>query len=88
MHILTSASDLKLNILLNLLHFLSNGEILMKKMNFELIPINKIKFLKKNVEKTATFERLLNNERSKKLSFLRRLTQFYPLLLHCLFVEN
>ena len=86
--ILNLSSDLKINILLHILHSLSNGEILMKKQNFELIPISKIKFLKKHVEKKAALERLLNGERSTKLMFLRRLTQSFPLLLHCLFVET
>ena len=43
--ILNSSSDSKLDTLLNFLHFLVNGEICMKKEHFDLIPINRLKFL-------------------------------------------
>ena len=49
---LNAASDVKLNTLVRFLHFLSNGEIKIKKENFEILQNNKkINFLKKNVEK-------------------------------------
>ena len=46
--ILIYASDNKLNTLIRFLHFLSNGEIKMKRDNFEIIQANrKLGFLKK-----------------------------------------
>ena len=53
--ILTSASDTKLNTLIRLLHFIANGEIKIKKANFDVIEENrKLGFIKRNVEKSST----------------------------------
>ena len=46
--ILQFASDLKLNTVIKFLHFLSNGEIKIKKQNFDaLISLKRLGFLKK-----------------------------------------
>jgi hypothetical protein len=46
--LLTSASDLKLNTVIKFLHFLSNGEIKIKKQNFDaLVTLKRFRFLKK-----------------------------------------
>ena len=50
--ILNFACDVKLNTLIRLLHFIANGEITIKKSNFELITsARKLSFIKKHVEK-------------------------------------
>ena len=49
--LLTSASDLKLNTVIKFLHFLSNGEIKIKKQNFDaLVTYKRFRFLKKVIK--------------------------------------
>jgi hypothetical protein len=46
--LLNSASDLKLNTVIKFLHFLSNGEIKIKKQNFDaILSLKRLHFLKK-----------------------------------------
>ena len=86
--ILTFASDQQLNTLIKFLHFLSNGEITMKKENFEQISkARKIHVLKKFVEKKSAVNEMLKAERRTKINFLKKLSGIYPFLLHSLFVE-
>jgi hypothetical protein len=87
--ILNFASDTKLNTLLRLLHFISNGEIQIKRINFEIIHSNKkLSLIKRTVEKKAALKRLLNNDREVKLKFLKKLSSIYSALLYCLFNED
>ena len=87
--ILTFASDTKLNTLIRFLHFLSNGEIKIKKNNFDIIHASqKLNFIKRHVEKKAALSRLLKSEREEKMKFLKKLSTLYSALLHCLFNEN
>ena len=87
--ILNFASDTKLNTLLRLLHFISNGEIQIKRVNFEIIQNNKkLSIIKKAVEKKAALKRLLNTDREAKLKFLKKLSSIFSALLYCLFNEN
>jgi hypothetical protein len=87
--ILYFASDSKLNTLIRFLHFVVNGIIKIKRENFEIIEKNKkLLILKRNVEKKAAFTRLLQSERSAKLTFLRKLSSIYSALLYCLFNET
>ena len=87
--ILTFASDSKLNTLIRLLHFIANGEIKIKRVNFEVIQANKkLKLIKKNVEKRAAVNRLLKSERDQKLKFLKQLSSIFSALLYCLFNET
>jgi hypothetical protein len=87
--ILTFASDVKLNTLIRFLHLLSNGEIKIKKDNFEILQKHKkLSLLKKTVEKKAAVARLLKSERIEKLKFLKKLSNIYSALLYCLFNEN
>ena len=87
--IITSASDNKLNTLIRFLHFLANGEIKMKRENFEIVQANrKLAFLKRKVEKKAALSRLLQSERIDKVNFLKQLSSIYSALLYCLFNEN
>jgi hypothetical protein len=87
--VLNFASDVKLNTLIRFLHFLSNGEIKMKKENFEILQKNKkVALLKRYVEKKAAVSRLLKSERGEKIKFLRQLSSVYSPLLYCLFNET
>ena len=87
--ILTFASDTKLNTLIKLLHFISNGEIKIKRRNFEIIQANKkLALIRKNVEKKAALARLLKSEREVKIKFLKKLSPIFSSLLYCLFNED
>jgi len=86
---LNFASDSKLNTLIRFLHFLSNGEIKIKKENFEILQANKkVTVLKRNVEKKAAVQRLLKSDRHLKLQFLKKLSGVFSVLLYCLFNET
>jgi len=86
LQILNFAEDTKLNTLIKFLHFLAKGEIPIKKDNFNaVVAQNKLKVLKKVVEKNAAVQRLLKSDRKVKLQFLKKLKNVYPHLLHCLF---
>jgi hypothetical protein len=86
--VLQGASDSQLNTLIKFLHFLSNGEITMKKENFEAIEkARKIKMIKANVEKKKNMNALIKSERKDKLKFLNKLCNIYDALLSTLFNE-
>jgi hypothetical protein len=54
--LLNSASDLKLNTIIKFLHFLSNGEIKIKKQNFDaLVTQKRFSFLKRVINNTKLF---------------------------------
>ena len=87
--ILNFTSDIKLNTLIKYLHFLSNGEIPIKKANFDLIQSQKkLNLIKKVVEKKSAASKLLKAEREAKLKFLKQLSSVYAPLLYVLFNEN
>jgi hypothetical protein len=70
----------KLNTLIRFLHFLSNGEIKIKKENFEILQkTKKLSVLKRNVEKKAAVSRLLKSERVSKLKFLNNYQTYIQL---------
>ena len=86
--LLIFASDPQLNTLLKFLHFLSTGEITIRKENFDQISqAKKIQVLKKFVEKKAAVQRMLKADRKIKISFLKKLSTVFPYLLYCLFNE-
>ena len=87
--VLNTADDSELNTLIKYLHFLSNGEIRMKKECFKLIEqSNKLKILRKTVEKKSKLQNLLKNARVNKIKFLFQLVKIYPSLLYPLFNEQ
>ena len=87
-NLLTFASDGQLNTLIKFLHFLSTGEITIKKENFdEISRARKIQVLKKFVEKKSAVQQMLRCDRKIKISFLKKLSTVYPFLLFCLFHE-
>ena len=87
--IVNFASDTKLNTLIKLLHFIANGEIKIKRVNFEIIQKNnKLQLIKRNVEKKSALRKLLNGEREMKVKFLQKLSPIFSAFLYCLFNEN
>ena len=87
--ILNFATDTKLDTLIKLLHFIANGEIPMKKQNFEVIQSHKkLSYIKRQVEKKSAVIKLLKAERAVKMKFLKQLSNVYSALLYCLFNEN
>ncbi len=87
--VLTSAEDTELNTLIKYLHFLSNGEIKMKKECFQTIQeSHKLNYIRKGVEKKSKVLSLLKDSRTKKLKFLCQLVRIYSSLLYPLFNEQ
>ena len=86
--LLNFASDLKLTTLIQLLHFISNGAIKIKKEHFDEIPRRLVTLLKKNFEKKSAMRTFVNGERQTKLKILFKLSSIYQLLLYPLFNEN
>ena len=87
--ILTFANDTKLDTLIKFLHFLANGEIPMKKSNFEVIQSHKkLAYIKRQVEKKSAVIKLLKAEREVKIKFLKQLSNVFSALLYCLFNET
>ena len=86
--VIQTADDSELNTLIKFLHFLSNGEIKMKKENFQKIQAaHKLKLLTKSVEKKSKAMKLIQRPRKFKIKFLNQLLRLYPALLDCLFNE-
>ena len=86
--ILNFATDSKLDTLLKLLHFLANGEIPMKKNNFEVVQSHKkLAYIKRHVEKKSAVLKMLKAERQVKVKFLKQLSNIFAPLLYCLFNE-
>jgi hypothetical protein len=87
--ILRGANDTQLDTLLKFLHFLANGEIKIKKENFEIIEREKkLKLIKAKVERKQNLNKLLKSDRSDKLKFLNKLSNVYGALLYTLFNET
>lgn len=85
--LLMFANEAHLNTLLKFLHFLANGEIKMKKENFEKLSIQKLNLLKKTVERKRSLNDIISNDRIVKMTFLLKLIPVYSFLLDCLFNE-
>ena len=85
---LQTADDTELNTLIKFLHFLSNGDIPMKKQNIEAIKESKkLTLITKKVERKSSVANLLKNNRVFKLKFLLQLNKIYSFLLYPLFNE-
>lgn len=82
--VINGANDNQLNTLIAYLHYLVTGEIKINKTNFESIK-GKISFLRKNVQKRATFLALLNGDRIRKVNFLFKLSNILSNLLYGVF---
>ncbi len=83
---LQTADDTELNTLIKYLHFVSNGEIPTKKVNFEAIKESKKQALiTRKVETKSHVLNLLKSPRVTKLKFLLQLIKIYSFLLYPLF---
>lgn len=83
--LLLFASDSKLDTLMKYLHYLSNGEITMKKENFDSLQKRHLSIIKKAFESKQSLNSNLKQEREQKLKVLLKLTPVYQLLLFSLF---
>ena len=83
--LLQNSSDSKIKTFLIYLHFVANGEIKIKKQNFQQLDNRHIKLIKKTFEKKAAFQRLLRSERMEKLNVLNKLAPKFSFLLHSVF---
>ena len=84
--ILTFATDAELNTLMKYLHFVSNGEIPIKKNNFEALDKKYLKLIKKNFEKKNSLHELLQNSRKIKLLVLIKVLPSFSNVLAPLFI--
>jgi hypothetical protein len=86
--ILNAANDSQLNTLIRYLHFVTTGQIKIKKENFDILQQNKkLQLIKQKVEKKFQLNRLLQSDRAHKLQFLNRLSNIYGAILYILFNE-
>jgi len=86
--ILKNASDKKLDTLIRLFHFISNGEIKIRKEDFNAMSKRHVVHMKKCFEKKKSVSSLLKSERPSKLKALEKLAPHYPELLYPLFNET
>ena len=84
--ILTFATDAELNTLIKYLHFVSNGEIPIKKNNFEAVSKKYLSVIKKNFEKKNSLQQLLQNSRKIKLVLLIKIVPSFSNVLAPLFI--
>ena len=85
--ILTFASDAELNTLCKYLHFLSNGDIKIKKINFDGIGQRKMLIIKKFFEPKKKIQEMNQMARKDKLKVLFKFVTIFNQILAPLFVE-
>ena len=86
--LLNNASCNKLDTIIKLFYFISNGEIKIKKEHFDELPKRLIVLMRKNFEKKTAVRTLLKLDRQPKLKVLYKLAASYPQLLYPLFNET
>lgn len=86
--ILNFASDTKLNTVIKLFYFISNGLIKVKREHFDQIPSRLIKLLQRHFEKKTVLKRLLQSERREKLKVLCKFVSIFQNLMYPLFNES
>ena len=86
--LLLFASDQKLDTLIKFLHFVSNGEIKLKKEHFDVFSKSQVTLMKKKFEKKKVVKEFLKDERKVKIAALQKLVPILPHLLYPLFNEN
>ena len=79
--ILNFASDAELNTLTKYFHFVSSGEIQIKKQNFDALAKRHLNLMKKHFEKKSNAQNLIQTSRKTKLSLIFKLL---PILNHLL----
>jgi len=87
-NILYFATDVQIATLIKYIHLVSNGEIKIKKLNFEAIRNYHISAIKKNFEKKSKFQALLRLNRKEKIKILSKFIAAYSHLLAPLFNES
>jgi len=85
--ILQNASDVKLNTLIRYIHFVSNGEIHIKKADFENLGKKHMAFIRKRFESKKHVQQILQQSRKFKLQLLTKLTPVFCDILTPLFRE-
>jgi len=85
--IINFATDSELNTLWKYLHYLSNGEIKIKKEHFEKVKETHIRFLKKNFEPKKSVQNLNQMPRKNKLQKFYKLTKNFTHILAPLFKQ-
>lgn len=85
--ILTFASDNELTTLSKYLHFISNGEIPIKKQNFDVLSKKHIQLIRKAFENKFTLQTFLQKQRKEKMLLFIKLLRSLPQLLTPLFRE-
>jgi len=85
--LLLIASDKSLNVLIRILHLISDGQITLRAVDSSLI--QKSKKMKKllQFESKKYFLRMLNESRATKLTVLKQFVKIYPILLYSFFNE-
>jgi len=85
--ILNFATDLEINTLIKYFHFVSNGEIHIKKENFENLGKKHMVFIRKRFESKKHVQQILQQSRKFKLQLLTKLTPVFCDILTPLFRE-
>ena len=86
--ILYFASYAEIGTFMKYLHFVSNGEIKIKKSNFEALKNHHLASIKKHFEKKAKFLLVLRLSRKDKIKILGKFTAVFSHLLSPLFNES
>lgn len=85
--LLNFANDNELNTLIKYIHFISNGEIKIKKENFQVLSTKHVKLIRKKFETKSTLQKLLQDSRKAKTTMLNKLLPVLSNLLTPLFKE-
>ena len=86
---LSSASDLQIKILINILHYIAAGDISLTRNDFDTISrAKKSQHIIKNFKEKSKANKLLKAERKVQLESLFKLSSLYPQLLRRLFHEK
>lgn len=86
--ILNFSSDSKLNSLIHFLHFVSSGQVKMKKENFDAFGKRHLNIFKKYLDSKKSLQNFLNFDRLEKLKVLNKLCAIFPHILHILFNDD
>ena len=86
---LSSASDLQIKILINVLHYVAAGDIKLTRNDFDTIATaKKTRYLFKNFKEKSKANKLLKAPRKEQLECLFKLSSLYQQLLRRLFHEK
>ena len=87
--VLTSATDAQLKLLINILHFVSIGDIPLSRQSFNSISKSrKTTFLSKKFDSKAKTKKLVKSSRKEQLGILFKLGSSYGKILESLFVPQ